>query len=198
MKKKFMIVLLLLVLLYSAGGVTYFYLNKTNKPTIRNISSIKNYPYKLKSNATSVMKNEFKILKDNLESKKINEESYASSIAKLFIIDLYTITNKFNKYDIETEYIYPDAIDNYKLNVINTLYKYVESNEKDKRTQKLPEVTKVTIESQEPIEFKINKEKFNGYKINVVINYIEDLGYDSTSEIIVIKKGNIYYIAEKK
>ncbi|MDD4376217.1 MAG: hypothetical protein PHR25_05485 [Clostridia bacterium] len=198
MKKKFMIVLLLLVLLYSAGGVTYFYLNKTSKPVIKNISSIKNYPYKLKSNATSVMKNEFNILKDNLESKNINEESYASSIAKLFIIDLYTITNKINKYDIETEYIYPDAIDNYKLNVTNTLYKYVESNEKGKRTQKLPEVTKVTIEKQEPIEFEINKEKFNGYKINVVINYIEDLGYDSTSEIIVIKKCNIYYIAEKK
>ncbi|MDD4706430.1 MAG: hypothetical protein PHS24_04395 [Bacilli bacterium] len=198
MKKKLMIALLLLVLLYSAGGITYFYLNKSSKPVIKNISAIKNYPYTLKSNATPLMKNEFKILKDNLESNNIDEESYASSIAKLFIIDLYTITNKINKYDIETQYIYPDAIDNYKLNVTNTLYKFVESNEKGNRTQKLPEVSQVIIEKQEPIEYEINNEKFIGYKINVSINYVEALDYDSTSEITVIKKDNIYYIAEKK
>ena len=198
MKKKLIIVLLILVIIYSVGGIAYYYMSKTTKPVIKNISSIKHYPYNLKSNATKLMKDEFKILKDNLESDNIDEESYAASIAKLFIIDLYTINNKINKYDIETQYIYPDAIDNYKLNVTNTLYKYVESNEKGKRTQKLPEVTKVTIENQEAIEFEINKAKYNGYKINVVINYIEDLDYDNTSEITVIKKDNIYYIAEKK
>ena len=54
------------------------------------------------------MKTEFDVLKANLESDTIDEEAYALSIAKLFIIDLYTMNNKINKYDIGgIEYVYP-------------------------------------------------------------------------------------------
>lgn len=198
MKKRLLMIFLFLIIMYSVGGVIYILIQRENKSAIKHISSINNYPYVLKSNATEALKNEFKILKDNLESDNIDDKAYALSITKLFIIDLYTINNKINKYDIETQYIYPDAIENYKLNVTNTLYKYVENNEKGKRIQKLPEVSNVIIESEEDIKFDINKENYEGYKIKLKIEYKEDLDYDDISEIIVIKKDNIYYIAEKK
>ena len=198
MKKKLLLGFLFLMIVYSVGGVIYILIQRENKSIIKNISSINDYPYVLKSNATEVLKKEFKILKENLESDSVNDKEYAISIAKLFIIDLYTINNKINKYDIETQYIYPDVIENYKLNVTNTLYKYVENKEKGKRTQKLPEVSNVFIESEEEIEFDIEKESYKGYKFKVKTEYKENLDYDSESEITVIKKANIYYIAEKK
>ena len=141
MKKSLLITILILVLIYGVGGIIYFYLKDDKEEVVEKISEIKNYPYTLKSNATEYIKNEFAILKVNLESNEINEEEFASSIAKLFIADLYTISNKINKYDIGgLDYVFPSAVDNYKLKVKETLYKYVEDNDKGKRTQKLPQM----------------------------------------------------------
>src|SRR5574344_2156115 len=120
MKKKIILVVLILIFLYSVGGVFYnvYYKENNNKINITKVDSIKNYTYTLKSNSTELQKSEFKVLKNNLESKDIDYQEYAKSISKLFIIDLYTITNKINKYDVGgISYIYPDSILNYKENV---------------------------------------------------------------------------------
>lgn len=200
MKKKIILVVLILILLYSVGGVFYnvYYKENNNKINITKVDSIKNYTYTLKSNSTELQKSEFKVLKNNLESKDIDYQEYAKSISKLFIIDLYTITNKINKYDVGgISYIYPDSILNYKENVEDTIYKYVEDNTSKDRMQELPEVNSINVESISDIKYKIDSTEYGAYKLKLKWTYVKDLGYDTESDIIVIKKDKYLYIAEK-
>lgn len=198
--KNIVLVILFGVLLYSSGGVYYnvYFCKKNKNNTIQSVDTIKNYNYTLKSNATDLYKTEFKTLKTNLESDNINEEEYAKSIAKLFVIDLYTISNKNNKYDVGgTEFVYPDGVSNYKTNVEDTIYKYVEDNSSNKRTQELPLVSSIEITTLESNNYKIGDKSFDGYKINLSWSYEKDLGYDTKGEIIVIKSDKYYYVVEK-
>jgi len=198
--KKLLIGILIIVLLYAMGGLIYFFIHKkTPLPEEKPIADIKGYPYHLKANATELMKNEFHLLKDNLEGKEIDDEAYAESVAKLFIIDLYTITNKLNKYDVGgVQYVVPAILDNFKLNVKDTIYKYVEDNSDDKRVQTLPEVSQINTTSIEAAEYTIDENTYQGYKISLEWSYVKDLGYDETGELRVVKIDQYYYVAEKK
>lgn len=200
MKKKIILFLCILIFVYAAGGTIYYIATrekKDDKPIVTNKDTIKGYDYTLKSNATKLYEDEFKTLKANLEGN-INYDEYAVSVAKLFIIDLYTINNKINKYDTGgVSFVYPDGRNNYKLNVQDTIYKYVEDNTDGKRTQNLPEVSSVIIKDSKKDTYKIGNNSFEAYKINLEWSYVQDLGYDKTGEIILIKKDKNIYVVEK-
>lgn len=200
MKKKVILFLCILIFVYAAGGTIYYIATrekKDDKPIVTNKDTIKGYDYTLKSNATKLYEDEFKTLKANLEGN-INYDEYAVSIAKLFIIDLYTINNKINKYDTGgVSFVYPDGRNNYKLNVQDTIYKYVEDNTDGKRTQNLPEVSSVIVKDSKKDTYKIGNNSFEAYKINLEWSYVQDLGYDKTGEIILIKKDKNIYVVEK-
>ena len=200
MKKKVILFLCILIFVYAAGGTIYYIAareKKDDKPIVTNKDTIKGYDYTLKSNATKLYEDEFKALKANLEGD-INYDEYAVSVAKLFVIDLYTINNKINKYDTGgASFVYPDGRDNYKLNVQDTIYKYVEDNTNGKRTQNLPEVSSVIIKDSKKDTYKIGDNSFEAYKINLEWSYVQDLGYDKTGEIILIKKDKNIYVVEK-
>ncbi|NLL01453.1 MAG: hypothetical protein GX265_00280 [Mollicutes bacterium] len=199
MKRGLLIFALVVAFIYSVGGIYFYFFGTEKIEPVKNISLIEEYGYNLKSNATELMKTEFDVLKANLESDTIDEEAYALSIAKLFIIDLYTMNNKINKYDIGgIEYVYPSGVDNYKLKLTDTLYKYLEENSTGKREQELPEVVSINIENIEEIEYELEKIKYPGYKVTLKWDYLKDLEYDTTGKVIVIKKDNKYYITEKK
>ncbi len=200
MKKKIILFLCILIFVYAAGGTIYYIATrekKDDKPIVTNKDTIKGYDYTLKSNATKLYEDEFKTLKANLEGN-INYDEYAVSVAKLFIIDLYTINNKINKYDTGgVSFVYPDGRNNYKLNVQDTIYKYVEDNTDGKRTQNLPEVSSVIVKDSKKDTYKIGNNSFEAYKINLEWSYVQDLGYDKTGEIILIKKDKNIYVVEK-
>ena len=200
MKKKVILFLCILIFVYAAGGTIYYIATrekKDDKPIVTNKDTIKGYDYTLKSNATKLYEDEFKTLKANLEGN-INYDEYAVSVAKLFIIDLYTINNKINKYDTGgVSFVYPDGRNNYKLNVQDTIYKYVEDNTDGKRTQNLPEVSSVIVKDSKKDTYKIGDNSFEAYKINLEWSYVQDLGYDKTGEIILIKKDKNIYVVEK-
>lgn len=200
MKKKVILFLCILIFVYAAGGTIYYIATrekKDDKPIVTNKDNIKGYDYTLKSNATKLYEDEFKTLKANLEGD-INYDEYAVSVAKLFVIDLYTINNKINKYDTGgASFVYPDGRDNYKLNVQDTIYKYVEDNTNGKRTQNLPEVSSVIVKDSKKDTYKIGDNSFEAYKINLEWSYVQDLGYDKTGEIILIKKDKNIYVVEK-
>ena len=200
MKKKVILFLCILIFVYAAGGTIYYIATrekKDDKPIVTNKDTIKGYDYTLKSNATKLYEDEFKALKANLEGD-INYDEYAVSVAKLFVIDLYTINNKINKYDTGgASFVYPDGRDNYKLNVQDTIYKYVEDNTNGKRTQNLPEVSRVIVKDSKKDTYKIGDNSFAAYKINLEWSYVQDLGYDKTGEIILIKKDKNIYVVEK-
>ena len=71
-----------------------------------NESEIKGYGIHLDDGDTKLYREEYTKLKENLESKDIDYDAYAESVAKLFIIDLYTIKNKINKYDSKNKNMY--------------------------------------------------------------------------------------------
>lgn len=200
MKKKVILFFCILIFVYAAGGTIYYIATrekKDDKPIVTNKDTIKGYDYTLKSNATKLYEDEFKALKANLEGD-INYDEYAVSVAKLFVIDLYTINNKINKYDTGgASFVYPDGRDNYKLNVQDTIYKYVEDNTNGKRTQNLPEVSSVIVKDSKKDTYKIGDNSFEAYKINLEWSYVQDLGYDKTGEIILIKKDRNIYVVEK-
>lgn len=200
MKKKVILFFCILIFVYAVGGTIYYIATrekKDDKPIVTNKDTIKGYDYTLKSNATKLYEDEFKTLKANLEGD-INYDEYAVSVAKLFVIDLYTINNKINKYDTGgASFVYPDGRDNYKLNVQDTIYKYVEDNTNGKRTQNLPEVSSVIVKDSKKDTYKIGDNSFEAYKINLEWSYVQDLGYDKTGEIILIKKDRNIYVVEK-
>jgi len=202
MKNKIIgLIICILLFIYFFVGVIYnFVLDKPSKENIQVKSSntIKGYEYLLYEDDLDIYKNEFNNLKNNLESKNINYEEYAKSISKMFLIKLYSLGKLDNKYDINTtEFIYPDAVENFKLNIINTLNKYIEDNSDGNRKQSLPIVNKVEINNFEETKFDIGEEKYDAYKVNLEIDYIKDLGYDRKAELIIIKSDKYLYIVEK-
>ena len=195
--KKFILIILFMILIYSAGGIYYIeYVYKdNNEPVVKNLVEIEGYPYSLKSNASKLYIDEFNILKDNLENN-YNEEEYIKSISKLYIIDLYSLKNKLNKYDINVDFIYPDIVSNYRLNIENTLYKYLENNSDGNRNQELPVVSNVIIDEILDEKYSLNKENVPCKKVKVTIEYENDLGYDKSGTITLVKQDKYYYIVE--
>ena len=200
MKRKIALVICSILFIYFIGGVVYSFIRKENVfiKHVDNKETIKGFNYVLLDKDLDIYKSEFKKLKTNLESKDINYKDYAESISKMFIIDLYSLNEKENMYDIGgSEFIYPDNVENYNLNVENTLYKYMEDKNNGKRTQELPTVKNVVINSNEETKYKIEDTEYDGYKINLDIEYIKDLEYDKSAEITLIKKDKYLYIVEK-
>lgn len=203
MKKRNKIILFIVIVLLVVGASLFCYLKFVKKDDnvnkVTNIEEIDKFGYTLKSNATETYKKEYEILKTNLKSTNINEEEYVKSVAKLFIIDLYTISNKINKYDVGgTEFVYPDSLENYKVNVEDTLYKYVEDNSNNSRTQSLPEVSEVQITDFKKVKYKVSNTELDAYEVALKWNYVVDMGYEREGSVIILEKDNKYYVVEKK
>lgn len=198
--KKIILIIVSILIIMALLLVSYKMFNPSDKDKreIKKVDTIKGFDYHLEDRDTKIYKEEFAKLKKNLESKNINYDEYANSIAKMFIIDLYTINNKVNKYDIGgTEFVYPDALENYNVNAKDTLYKYVIDNSDNKRNQKLPEVKSIKDISAKKSTFKIDENEVESYEITLNWDYVEDLGYDEEALIEIVKKENKLYIVEK-
>ena len=202
MKKKYkriLIIILIVVLLAIISFVIYKILlnNKTEEEVVNVVDSISEYGYNLDDRDTELMKSTYEELKNILNSDEIDYELYASALARLFVIDLFTMDNKINKYDVgSTEYVYPDALENFKLNVEDTLYKHMENNSSGKRKQDLPEVSNIEVLSTETGEYTIGENSFDSYIVNLSWQYVSDLGYDNNALITLINLDNKLYVVE--
>lgn len=198
MKKKYKIGFVIVVLILILAFLIYVCLdlvNNNDSDKVQKLDSIPKYGYSLDKRATKLMKVEFKELKTILNNDEINYEEYAKELSKLFVIDLFTLNNKINKYDTPClEYILEDNIDNFSSNVSDTLYKYIVDNSNNNRKQELPEVNSIMVENIDAIEYPYKEEKYNGYKVNLSWTYKEDLGYDNSGIIRLIKKDNKLYV----
>lgn len=160
--------------------------------------TIAGYDYSLDDRDSEIMISEFNELVKVLAKEEINYEEYASLLAKLYIIDLYTIDNKVNANDTPClEYIESSIADNFKLNIQNTIYKYVVDNTNKNRKQDLPVVKKVAVDKIEPKSFSLDKEEYSGYQVTLSWEYEEDMEYDTKSILDIIKKQNKLYIIKQ-
>ena len=197
-KKKIGLVILVLILLYSIGGI-YYSLMKRDKVdnSVKSIDTIDKYGYILKSNATDLQKELFNELKGVLNNENINDDDYAKVISKMFVTDLYTLSNKINKYDVGgAEYVLESGRDNFKINVQDTLYKYLEDNSDGKRNQILPMVVSVSADEISDTKYKISDAESEAKKVSLTLSYNQDLGYDTEVTLILIKSDNKYYVVE--
>ena len=196
---------IIITVLAVAGVIGIIYINK-NKPKeeptkeVKILNSIDEYGITLSDLDSSLYKEEYEVLKKNLLSDRINYKEYAESISKLFIIDLYTLSTKLNKFDVGgSEVVYPPILENYKVNVEDTLYKYLEDNSKGNRKQQLPKVKSIKVVSTKEEKYKITSEDktYDGYKIVLKWDYEKDLGYDTEATLNIIKVDNKLYVVEK-
>ena len=72
----------------------------------------------------------------------------------MFIFDFYSLDNKLAKTDVGgSDFVHADVLTDFLEKAEDTMYKYLESNIYGGRTQKLPTVKKVTIQSVEKTPF---------------------------------------------
>lgn len=201
MKKKFKYPLIAIgvIMLVLIGLISFKIFFNGDISEVKVIDTISDYSYTLDERDTEYMKSVYNELKSVLKEKDIDEEKYASNLAKLFVIDLFTLDNKINKYDVASlEYVYPDNIENFKLNVENTLYKAIEDDTYKKRSQELPVVKMVEVKDVKEDKFLIKEEEVSSYVVSLNIEYEHDLGYDKEATVTVIKSDKKMYVVEYK
>lgn len=188
-------ILLIIILFLLAALVLYGYgYLMRNKNEVVNSTkvydSIEKYGYTLNDNATEYYKKEFDALK-NID----NDKDVATQVAKLFVIDLYSINYKINKYEVTSmQYFYSDKRDMHRQKVLDTIYRYVEDNSYDDRKQELPEVKEVIVKEEKEDTYKMGEDKKDSYVVTLGITYVKDLGYDKLAEVTLVKDGDNFSV----
>ena len=129
---------------------------------------------------------EFNTLKDLQDDEEI-----ASQVAKLFVIDLYSINYKINKYEVTSvQYFYSTKREMHRQKVLDNFYTFVEDNSYNDRKQDLPEVKNVEVTSTKKDKYKLGEEKVDSYVVELSIEYVKDLGYDKKAEVTLVHDGD--------
>ena len=192
--KSFLITILVIGLLVG-GGFTLWKLvfDKEEKKTItevKELDNLKDYGYVLTDRDGEYFKKEFETLKGIVNKDEVNVEEYTSQVAKMFVIDLYTLNNKVNKYDIGgNEYFHVNKKTMFEQKVMDTLYSSLLDNTYGDRKQVLPEVSNVEVLSNTEGTYKLGDKEVKAYVITMNINYVTDMGYDKEATVIVCQEG---------
>ena len=195
--KKSVIVVLVLIFIVVGAFVGRKIYKKINTHEVKVVDTIDDFSYTLDDRDTELYKTNFNELKSVLKADTVDYDAYAKVVAKLFVIDLFTISNKTNKYDIPSEeFVYPDAIENFAINVGDTLYKYVSDNTDNKRAQELPTVSSIEVDKFETGKFSVGEEKYDSYVVKLSWEYEKDLGYDKEATVTLIKDKDMVYVVE--
>ncbi len=202
MRKRFRVMLkiiLVLIILISVVLVVYYFVPHEAKMVYKEIDKIDKYGYVLEDRDSELMQDTFAKLKDVLAKDEIDYNLYAEYLSELFIIDLFTLENKNNKYDVGgKDYVLPEVEENYELNVEDTLYKYLESKDGNSRGGEYPQVTNISLTSIEEEKYSYNKEESDGYKLILEWDYAKDLDYPNKGEVIVMLKDERLYVVSFK
>ena len=199
MRKKYKILMIVIIsIAVILGGLLiyqkFFYKEPVETPvnTVTVTNTIEEYGYTLEDRDTALFEEKFHELETLLNQEGFDQEEYVSLVSQLFIIDFYTIDNKISRYDIGgLEYVYTDAVASLKSVAQNSIYKTVENNLDDTRTQQLPEVASITVDSISDYEYIMPDEStVSGYRVALSWTYTENLGYDTEGVLVLIPDGN--------
>ncbi len=213
-KKKVLLILVIILLLGVGGYFTYNFLKnpKDEKINVKILDSIEKYGYYVDDRDSKLYKEEFNKLKEVLNAKELDTEKYSEYVARLFVIDLYSLNSKINKYDVGGKAFFNSTKEEmFKTKVMDTLYSTMQDDSYGKRTQELPEVSSVeTVSINEdsyifieqldnntcPEEFTKNnngkcvKEVEKVYVVELKWKYTKDMGYDDEGSIVVAPDTN--------
>ena len=181
------------------GIVFYFYGTLQRKEEPVNVSKVESnipeYDYYINDNASSYYKSEFAKLKEILEAEEVDDNAYITELAKVFIIDLLSLNNKFNKYVVTSSQYFNTAKKDMFINkVVDNFYDYIEDNAYNDRKQLLPEVSEVVMDELKTTTYKMGEESVDAYEISADVSYVSDLGYDKKVDVILVKEDNKYSV----
>lgn len=175
--------------------------------------------YVLRQNATDYQFEEFTVLKDAIENGTADDVAIAGMVAKNYVIDFYTWTNKQGQYDIGGMYYVYDGefVDGTKtkenifMNARTTFYKYINTYAKQYGQENLLQVENAQVINAEKTDNYVisehiaNKQDENGdwydyrennpyeaYKVTVAWNYTANEKFDSSKYIT-----KMYFIVAK-
>lgn len=201
MKKSdiFKMFLALISLFLIFGIVFYFYGTLQRKEEPVNVSKVESnipeYSYYINDNASPYYKDEFAKLKEILDVDEVDDNAYITQLAKVFVIDLLSLNNKINKYEVtSSQYFNTMKKDMFINKVVDNFYDYIEDNAYDDRKQLLPEVSEVVMNELKTTTYKMGEESVPAYEISADVTYVSDLGYDKKVDVILTREDNKYSI----
>lgn len=179
-------------------------LKGSDKEENKVLAEIVDYGYQLKENNTEYFQKMYYQLDDLLQKEKDEnfEEEYAKMVAQLFVADFYDLNSKLDKFDVGgVQFVWEDYREDFKNFATEStgIYYYVENNAYGKRTQALPQVKEVTVDSIEKIRY--SKEDIadeNAYQVEVLISYEKDLGYPRKCSVTLLHRDNRLEVIEMK
>ena len=183
-----------LVILAAIGGFLLYYFLKPEPAKeqfkINVLDTISEYGYEIDNRDSELLKQEFEELKKILTASNIDPKLYSEKVARMFIIDLYSIESALNKYDVgATKFYHSNQKVMFETKVKDTLYDLVEGDSYGDRDQKLPMVKEMNTLSIEEGTYELDGEVVDAYIITLSWKYEEDLGYDNEGTIIVVDDG---------
>lgn len=191
-KTKAIIILLIIVLVGVGAFVLIKSLKKKEPERIRKevviLDSMNDYGYSLSDSDSAYYKTEYENLKKIVNEDNFDVKEYATQVSKMFIIDLYTLSTKMNKYDIGGgDYFHKDQRNMFEQKVIDTLYSTLQDNTYGDRKQELPQVKDISVSSVEGITYKVvNKQEC--YLVKLTWEYEKNLGYDDEASVVVCEE----------
>jgi len=186
--KRFLIItMIILIALISI----WIYLNVSTKKTTKKATvenEIKEYGYTLKSNKSKAYKDMFHQLQKILDSKDVDEEEYVKQISKMFILDFYSLSDKVANTDVGgVDFVHSSTQNNFLIKAEDTIYKYIQNNMYDNRTQDLPTVDEITIKNIEQKEFIVgNQTDEKAYVVEVEWTYTKDNDYQKSATLTFV------------
>ena len=203
--KKLRRILLFLFIIVVAVILVVFALNtsknnneESNKKVV---DEIKKFSYTVSETDTKLFKDKFKELKEELSKKKVDNEKYAKLISELFVIDFYTLDNKVTKNDVGgVQFIYESYKSDFVDYARDGIYKQVISNIYNERTEKLPEVSKVSVESINEIDassvLETKLDSSDAYEVKMTWEYKNNDDFQTEATIIVVTDGDKLSVAK--
>ena len=156
---------------------------------IKVLDSLDDYGYSLSDKDSLYFKKEYNVLKDILNKDDFTDEEYATQVAKVFVIDLYSIDTKVNKLDIGgSEYYYLDKVSMYEKKVMDTLYSHLLDNTYGDREQELPEVKEAKVVSTDAMKYKMGDKEKDAYLVKLEWSFEKDMGYDTKGSVVLVKE----------
>lgn len=194
--RTFLLIVIILGLLGVGGFYGWKYLHK--KPgqkvvqEVKILDSIDEYGYSISDRDSKYYQSEYDVLKKILLDKPVDNEKYATQVAKMFTIDLYTLSTKINKYDIGgNEFFISDKKEMFEQKVMDTMYSTMLDDTYGDRKQTLPEVKNVKVISTTKTTYKLGDKGVDAYLVKMEITYVEDYKYDTQASVVVVQENDI-------
>lgn len=204
--KRKLIVCFLIVLLIVGGYFGYNkFFNKTKVSAPKVVDEIKSFKYVVNENDTKLFKKTFNELKEVLGKKEVDNQKYAEVIAKLFVIDFFSLNNKTSKNDVGgVQFVYSTYQSDFVDYARDGIYKQVKNSIDSKVNQNLPLVKSINVTNCEEIdpsgifdsEYYQAQEGKKGYEVSVEWDYNNGSGFQTKAVLTIVPDNDKLSIAK--